>query len=202
MSPRKTPNKTHAKYEAACGLDDIIGLLHPELKGKAVVDGKPFPCPICGPTNPQKIRITSGRKNPKPYWKCTGKHDSKSCDTVDFIMMSMRMKYSEAITIWAALAAADPKDWRSVIEAERPNWYRHQGEAKCTDTLMTQEQSDKLADACAKDEQRSYFDPNPLDDALAAFKKAISASNELKGDQARILLDKLKESLEGKGDAA
>jgi len=112
------------------------------------------------------------------------------------------MKYSEAVTIWAALAATRPTEWKSIIEAERPNWYRHQGEAKCTDEPLTQPEADKLADACAKDEQRSYFDPNPLDDALAAFKKAISASNELKGDQARILLDKLKESLEGKGDAA
>ena len=202
MTPPKTPNKTHAKYEAACGLDDIIVLLYPELKGKAVIDGKPFPCPICGPSNPQKVKITSGRKRPKPYWKCTAKHDAKSCDTVDFIMMSMRMNYAEAKTLWAALAAAPNTEWKSIIEAERPNWYQHQGEAKCTDEPLTQPEADKLADACAKDEQRSYFDPNPLDDALADFKKAISSLDALKGDQARILLDKLKESLEGKGDAA
>ena len=117
MTTRRTLNRTHAKYESACGLEDIIGLLYPELKGKAVIYGRAFPCPICGPTNPQKIRITSGRINTKPYWNCTAKHDAKSCDTVDFIMMSMRMKYADAVTIWAALAHSDLSNWQSVIEA-------------------------------------------------------------------------------------
>ena len=202
MTPPKTPNKTHAKYEAACGLDDIIVLLYPELKGKAVIDGKPFPCPICGPSNPQKVKITSGRKRPKPYWKCTAKHDAKSCDTVDFIMMSMRMDYAAAVTIWAALAAAPNTEWKSIIEAERPNWYQHQGEAKWTDTPLLRFEADHLADVCAKDEQEAYFEPNPLNDALKAYRAALAAAEKLNGNEAIVLIEKLKESLSGRDDAA
>jgi hypothetical protein len=201
MTTRRTPNKTHAKYESKCGLDDVIELLFPELKGKAVIDGKAFPCPICGPTHPQKIKITSGKINTKPYWNCTAKHDAKSCDTLDFIRMSMRMKYADAVTIWAALANSDPSKWQSIIEDERPNWYLLQGESKWTDQALDQGESDKLTDACAKDEQRSYFKPNPLDEALGKYKEAIEAASELKDREAQELFAALKSSLE-RDDAA
>lgn len=55
MTTLRTRNKAHAKYEAACGLDDIIGLLYPELRARAAIDGKAFPCPICGPEKPSEI---------------------------------------------------------------------------------------------------------------------------------------------------
>jgi len=199
----RTPNKTHAKYEAKCGLDDIIGLLYPNLVGKAVIDGKSFPCPLCGPENPQQMRLVSGRKNTKPYWKCSAKHQGdKHCDTIDFIREALRMTHAEAVTLWATLAHADQTEWRAIVEAERPNWYLHQGEAKWTDKPLTQDDADKLAEACAKDEQQAYFGPNPLDDALKAYKVAVDAAGKLKGNEAIVLFEKLKESLNGRDDAA
>ena len=114
----------------------------------------------------------------------------------------MRMKYAEAVTIWAALANSDPSNWQSIIEDERPNWYLLQGESKWTDKPLTKAEADKLADACAKDEQRSYFQPNPLDDALKAYKVAVEAAGKLRETESIVLFEKLNESLEGKGDAA
>jgi hypothetical protein len=114
----------------------------------------------------------------------------------------MRMKYAEAVTIWAALAHSDSSNWQTIIEDERPNWYLRQGEAKWTDQALDQGEADRLADACAKDEQRSYFQPNPLDEALKAYKVAVEAAGKLKDNETIVLFDKLKESLNGKDDAA
>lgn len=180
MTALRTRNKAHAKYEAACGLDDIIGLLYPELRARAAIDGKAFPCPICGPENLQKLRLVSGRKNTKPYWKCSAKHQGdKHCDTVDFIRESLRMKYAEAISLWAALANTEKDAWQSVIEAERPNWYLHQGEAKWTDELLAQDGAEQIASDVLRNDERTYFKPNALNEALGIYRKSLNGKGSV-----------------------
>lgn len=125
-SEPKKGHPQHAQLEAKCDLVNIIELLFPHLEGEAVIGGEPFPCPL--PTHldgdTRKMRLTQGRLVAKPYWKCgAGCCKDKHNDTIDFIRSALGIPFPKAVSLWAKLAAAPPKDRRSIIETAYPTFY-------------------------------------------------------------------------------
>lgn len=111
-------------------LEDLVSAIYPHLKGKAVIDGDPFDCPLPihldGDT--RKMRLVSGKKRPKPYWKCeagccSDKGKGKHNDTLDFIRSALGIDYRKAITLWAKLAKAQPGERRAIVKSNYPKFY-------------------------------------------------------------------------------
>ena len=98
-------------------LEDLVSAIYPHLKGKAVIDGDPFECPLPihldGDT--RKMRLVSGKKSlnepPWSHWKCAagcrltlpgGKND----DTLDFITSALGVEKAKAVAIHSKLSKA------------------------------------------------------------------------------------------------
>ena len=204
MKKRQTMNKTHAKYEAACGLVDVVELLDPHLKGKVAVDGNPFPCPL--PIHPKgsrhKVRIYSGTKFDKPRWKCgAGCHGTHPEDTLKWLQIRLQIVYRDALMLWADLANSPREQWVGIVEQLRPNFFNRIGEARYIEEPVTDAEAEELQQKHLADGEATYFIDTKLNDALRAYKNAAKSFEHLKQEQKLILFEHLRLSLEG-NDAA
>jgi len=204
MKERQTMNKTHAKYEAACGLVNVVELLDPHLKGKVAVDGDPFPCPL--PIHPKgsrhQVRIYSGRKYDKPRWKCgAGCNGLRPEDTLKWLQLRLQIDYREALTLWADLANSPREQWVGIVEQLRPNFFNRIGEARYIGEPVTDAEAEELQQKHLADGEATYFIETKLNKAFRAYKEAGKAADQLTQEQKLILLEHLRLSLEG-NDAA
>lgn len=204
MKGRKTMNKTHSKYEDACGLDDVVVLLSPHLKGKAVIDGNPFPCPLeMHPKGDRRMmRLERGRNWTKGRWRCgAGCHGEKAEDTLTYIRLKLQMTHAEAVTLWAELAHSPREEWSRVVEEHRPNYFKRIGEARFIEEPVTDAEAEELQEKHRADGEATYFADPKVGKALRSAKETLTAAGELTENQARALLEALKQSLEGNNAA-
>ena len=192
-------NKTHARYEEKCGLLDVIVLLDPHLEGKVAVDGDPFTCPL--PTHQKgdrrMMRIESGKNWSKGRWRCAaGCNGVKAEDFVTYVRERLQMPYGEVITLWAELYNSPREQWRSIVEAHRPNFYRLNGEAQYVEEPMTDAESEELQAKHLADSEITYFTDSKLNQAIGSYKEALAAAAGLNQQEKLVLFDALRASLE------
>lgn len=204
MKALQTMNKTHAKYEAACGIVDVIELFDPHLKGKVAIDGDGFPCPLpCHPDGDRRlVRIFSGKKFDKPRWKCgAGCNGDRLEDTPSWIQKRLLVDFNTARRLWADLAHAPRTDWVGIVERERPNFYKRIGEARYIDEPVSDAEAEELQNNHLAEAESTYFVQAKVDKALKAMKDTLTAANDLSEQQKLVLFEELKKSLE-RDDAA
>ena len=204
MKKRQTMNKTHAKYEAACGLVNVVELLDPHLKGKVAVDGDPFPCPL--PIHPKgsrhQVRIYSGTKFDKPRWKCgAGCHGRHPEDTLKWLQLRLQIDYREALTLWADLATSPREQWVGIVEQLRPNFFNRIGEARYIEEPVTDAEAEELQQKHLADGEATYFIETKLNKAFRSYRDAFDLADQLPQEQKVVLFEALRNSLEG-NDAA
>ena len=202
MKAPRIMNRTHAKYEEACGLADVIQLLDPHLKGAVSVDGDPFSCPL--PTHLKGdlrlMRIESGKNWSKPRWRCAaGCNGEKAEDTLTYIKERLQLSVRECVQIWSRLSKAPREQWQSIVEEYRPNFYTVEGEAKYVDEPLSEFEAEALELKHAELSESAYFTDTNVNVALAAYKEAAKAASKLNDAQAAILLEALKGTLKREG---
>ena len=199
MKRRKVMNATHARYEAACGLDDIIVLLDPHLKGKVAIGGNPFPCqlPMHQKGDRRMMRIEEGRDWSKGRWRCGGGcNGDRAEDILTYIRVRLQMKHPEAVTLWANLANSPREKWQDIVEEHRPNFYRLEGEAQYVEESLTEAEAEELQAKHLADGEAAYFTDTKLNEAIRSYKKALNDAEGLTKQQAIVLFDALRASLE------
>jgi len=204
MKAPKVMNRTHAKYEEACGLVDVIGLLDPHLKGKAAIGGNPFQCtlPMHQKGDRRMMRIQDGIKYSKPRWRCSaGCNGAKAEDTLKWLQLRLQIDYREALTLWADLANSPREQWVGIVEQLRPNFFNRIGEARYIGEPVTDAEAEELQQKHLADGEATYFIETKLNKAFRAYKEAGKAADQLTQEQKLILLEHLRLSLEG-NDAA
>ena len=204
MKAPKVMNGTHAKYEEACGLVDVIGLLDPHLKGKAAIGGNPFQCtlPMHQKGDRRMMRIQDGIKYSKPRWRCSaGCNGAKAEDTLKWLQLRLQIDYREALTLWADLANSPREQWVGIVEQLRPNFFNRIGEARYIGEPVTDAEAEELQQKHLADGEATYFIETKLNKAFRAYKEAGKAADQLTQEQKLILLEHLRLSLEG-NDAA
>ena len=204
MKAPKVMNRTHAKYEEACGLVDVIGLLDPHLKGKAAIGGNPFQCtlPMHQKGDRRMMRIQDGIKYSKPRWRCSaGCNGTRAEDTLKWLQLRLQIDYREALTLWADLANSPREQWVGIVEQLRPNFFNRIGEARYIEEPVTDAEAEELQQKHLADGEATYFIETKLNKAFRAYKEAGKAADQLTQEQKLILLEHLRLSLEG-NDAA
>ena len=199
MKAPKVMNRTHAKYEEACGLVDVIGLLDPHLKGKAAIGGNPFQCtlPMHQKGDRRMMRIQDGIKYSKPRWRCSaGCNGAKAEDTVTYLRLRLQMTHAEAITLWADLANSPREQWVGIVEQHRPNFFKRVGEARYVEEPVTDAEAEELQQKHLADGEATYFIDPKLNEALRSYKQALDSADGLTKQQAVVLFDALRASLE------
>ena len=204
MKALQTMNKTHAKYEAACGMVDVIELLDPHLKGKVVIDGNPFPCPL--PAHPKgdrrMMRIQSGKKYTKPRCKCGANcQGARAEDTLTLIRLRLQLDHPNALSMWADLANSPREQWVGIVEQLRPNFFNRIGEARYIEEPVTDAEAEELQHKHLADGEATYFIETKLNKAFRSYRDAFDLADQLPQEQKVVLFEALRNSLEG-NDAA